>query len=185
MNTKSTILRTVATAALASAIAIGGFAATSSAHDDHDQPASLTGAQRQVIREATVQFRDVAAAEAAGYINTQSCAAHPELGGMGIHFVNPALIADGRVDPTKPEILVYEPTKQGLRLVAVEYFVADADQNLATDGDRPTLMGNAFEGPMPGHEPGMPIHYDLHAWVYKNNPSGELAAWNPRVKCPA
>ena len=177
-------LRRTLAAAIVTAVSIGGFATASEAHEDHEPAGELTGAQRQVIREATKQFRDVAAAEAAGYINGAACAAHPELGGMGIHFVNPALIGDGRVDPTMPEILVYEPTKNGLRLVAVEYFVVDADQNLATDGDRPTLMGNAFEGPMPGHEPGMPIHYDLHAWVFKNNPSGDLAAWNPRVSCP-
>jgi hypothetical protein len=38
---------------------------------------------------------------------------------------------------------------------------------------------------MPGHEPGMPVHYDLHAWVYLDNPLGELAVWNPNVTCPA
>ncbi len=44
-------------------------------------------------------------------------------------------------------------------------------------------MGHPFEGPMPGHEPGMPVHYDLHAWVFTDNPSGNLAAWNPKITC--
>lgn len=25
---------------------------------------------------------------------------------------------------------------------------------------------------------------DLHAWVYTNNPTGELSAWNPNITCP-
>ncbi len=60
----------------------------------------------------------------------------------------------------------------------------DDDQDISTDADRPTLMGHAFEGPMEGHEEGMPIHYDLHAWVYRHNPAGELSAWNPTISCP-
>jgi hypothetical protein len=34
------------------------------------------------------------------------------------------------------------------------------------------------------HEPGMPVHYDLHAWIWKRNPAGTFAMWNPRVECP-
>jgi hypothetical protein len=149
---------------------------------DHD---GLTSAQRTVIREATDKFRDVDTAIAAGYVPTDVCAELPDGGGgMGYHFVNPALAADAKVDPTTPEILVYVAAKDGrLRLGAIEYFVADSDQDLATDADRPTLMGHAFDGPMEGHEPGMPVHYDLHAWVYRANPAGELSAWNPRVSC--
>ena len=62
---------------------------------------------------------------------------------MGYHFVNPSLAFDAKVDPTMPEILVYNKTRDGrYRLDAVEYFVADADQNITTDTDRPTLMGH-------------------------------------------
>ena len=83
-----------------------------------------------------------------------------------------------------PEILVYHHDRRGrLRLGAVEYLAVDADQDVATDTDRPTLMGHAFDGPMEGHEPGMPVHYDLHAWVFTDNPDGELAAFNPSVRC--
>lgn len=36
------------------------------------------------------------------------------------------------------ELLLYLPRENGkLKLVGVEYFKVDADQNLATDGDRP------------------------------------------------
>jgi hypothetical protein len=35
-----------------------------------------------------------------------------------------------------------------------------------------------------GH-PEMPIHYDLHVWLYRHNPAGMFAMWNPSVHCPA
>jgi hypothetical protein len=63
---------------------------------------------------------------------------------------------DAKIDPEKPEILTYVPTANDLVLLAAEYFKADADQDLSTDGDRPTLFGRAFDGPMLGHAPGMP-----------------------------
>lgn len=165
------------------AAAIG--AGTAWATSDASSSARLTSAQRQVIKEATRQYRDVEAALAAGYLPSDQCAELPGVGGMGFHYVHPALVGDAEIDPTKPEILVYVPSKSGrLELGAVEYFRADADQNLETSDDRPTLMGHGFDGPMPGHEPGMPVHYDLHAWVFEHNPLGELAAWNSRVRCP-
>ena len=33
---------------------------------------------------------------------------------------------------------------------------------------------------MLGHEPGMPIHYDLHVWIWQHNPVGMLDMFNPR-----
>lgn len=153
------------------------------AHDDG--PSGLTKAQRTVIREATTQFKDVDVAIAAGYVPTDECVALPDgAGGMGYHFVQPQLISDNRIDPTMPEILVYQKDRSGkLKLGAVEYFVADDDQDLTTDADRPTLMSHPFEGPMAGHEEGMPVHFDLHVWLYRRNPAGELASWNPDVRC--
>ena len=37
---------------------------------------------------------------------------------------------------------------------------------------------------MLGHSATMPIHYDLHVWLYRQNPAGIFARWNPRVSCP-
>ena len=177
----------LATAALAASITVSQpFAG---AHDGEAHPPAetrddeLTGAQRQVIREATRHFADVDVAIAAGYLPTEECAEAPGLGAMGFHYVNPTLIGDGRIDPTMPEILLYAPKNGGLDLVGVEYMAFDADGSLATDDDRPSMMGHELEGPMPGHEPGMPVHYDLHAWVFTHNPSGGLATWNPAISC--
>ena len=76
------------------------------------------------------------------------------------------------------------PPASAPRTPTIEYFQADADQDLATDPDRPVLFGMPFDGPMLGHEPGMPIHYDLHVWLYRHDPAGRFAMWNPRVHCP-
>jgi hypothetical protein len=146
--------------------------------------ARLTGPQRAVLLAATRRFRDVGQAVAAGYVPTKDC-----VPGMGFHYVKPALAADTNIDPTLPEVLVYTPAADGaVRLGALEYFRADADQNLKTDEDRPTLFGQPFNGPMEGHpmppgQPPMPIHYDLHVWLYQANPSGQLATTSPLVDC--
>lgn len=167
----------VATAALA-AIAAGAVAALAAGGDPAVNAALATA------RAATAQYHDIDTALADGYIRVSGCTAAPGLGAMGFHYLNPAYAADSVIDPAKPELLLYAPKANGgLRLVGVEYFKADADQNVSTDGDRPALEGVSFDGPMEGHEPGMPIHYDLHAWVWKHNPSGNFAQFNPEVSC--
>jgi hypothetical protein len=95
-------------------------------------------------------------------------------------------VADAVVDPTLPEALLYAPGRSGEpRLVAVEYIKDDADGDAGTDEDRPSLFGEPFDGPMEGHEPGQPVHYDVHAWVWLANPEGDVAPFNPRVRCDA
>ncbi|GGO84086.1 hypothetical protein GCM10011584_00810 [Nocardioides phosphati] len=133
------------------------------------------------IRAATARFHDPQVAIDAGYIPTDVCVEAPGLGVMGQHWINPSLV--GSIDLRHPAILLYQPGTDGPELVAVEYFQPDADQDLSTDGDRPSLLGHPFDGPMLGHEPGMPIHYDLHAWVWQHNPAGTFAQFNPRGSC--
>jgi hypothetical protein len=155
---------------------------------------SPAGISRQLakVKAALDKYQSVDAAKADGYAPASPCEATPTDpdaswwgGGMGVHFVNPKLMAPGPIDPAKPPILTYLPTAGGgYQLLAAEYFKPDADQNVRTDGDRPTLFGRAFDGPMLGHAPGMPIHYDLHVWLWKANHSGLFAPYNPDVICP-
>lgn len=154
------------------------------------------------VKRATAAFHDLDKAIAAGYLSPAGlpCDESPA-GAMGIHAANPALMAPG-LDPLQPEVLLYLPKPGGgFRLVGVEYlqpalvqypdghvapwFSTDpwpADHTLVTP--TPTLFGASFQGPMPGHIPGMPWHYDLHVWAWAPNPSGTFAQWNPSISCP-
>jgi hypothetical protein len=175
---------TLAAACLAAlAVTASGVAA---AHPTHggDHAGGDHAGDLAKVRKATARFHSVAEARRAGYEQAGPCAEEPGVGGMGFHYVNPELVADPAVLPKRPEALLYEPRHGELRLVAVEWVRNDQDQDLDTDDDRPWLFGIPFDGPMLGHEPGQPIHYDLHAWVWKRNPMGTFAQWNPRVSCP-
>lgn len=144
------------------------------------------------VREALDQYRDPYLAVRDGYLSTLGCIVYPEggeegevkydRGAMGVHFMKPQLL-DGELDRTEPEILVYDREPDGtLRLVAAEWMVPEQ----AADG-RPTLFGQEFQGPMEGHEPLMPTafhHYDLHAWLWRDNPAGRFAPTNPAMECP-
>ncbi|MBA2620803.1 MAG: hypothetical protein H0U87_06355 [Acidobacteria bacterium] len=146
------------------------------------------------VRSATAKYHRVEVALADGYVADPVCVASPA-GGMGIHYVNPTLTRDASFDIRQPEVLLYEPMKNGkLRLVAVEYFApalvngapwfgmmppAPPNQFAAA----PRLFGQTFEGPMPGHNPAMPWHYELHVWIWKNNSAGMFAQFNPAVQC--
>jgi hypothetical protein len=137
--------------------------------------------QLAALREALRKYADPVVAVRDGYLSTLGCVAYPE-GAMGVHFINPAHIGP-TPDPLRPPLLVYEPAEGGrLRLVAAEWFVP-----LATGvRERPSLFGGPFDGPMAGHEPLMPgdlHHYDLHVWLFKENPAGLFNAINPAVGC--
>lgn len=148
--------------------------------------ASPPGAQLAPVRAATASFHNPDKALAAGYRPTSDCVAVPGLGVMGQHWVNPALFttAAAALDPTRPQALLYVPTRNGVRLVAVEYMVFAPGQQPAADPGQvdpngPALFGQHFNGLMAGHSPGMPTHWDLHAWIWTHNPAGTFAELNP------
>jgi hypothetical protein len=139
-------------------------------------PAAPSGAVLAGVRGATARFHDVSVAVAAGYVPVSPCESSVE-GGMGIHYLHPGLASDLDLDPVAPEVLLYEPSADGLRLVGVEWWVADVGQ------PAPEVHGLPLDGPMAGHSPDMPQHYDLHLWVWRHNPSGVTSVWNPKVNC--
>lgn len=139
------------------------------------------GGALSAVRQATAKYHDVATAVADGYVPVSPCVAGED-GVMGIHYAKPELLGQP-VDVRRPGMLLYVPTADGLELAGVEYFQADADQDVSTDADRPTVLGQAFDGPMAGHGEGMPVHYDLHVWLWKHNPSGTFAEYNPALSC--
>lgn len=129
---------------------------------------------------ATAAFQDVEAAEAAGYSSTLDglgCFENAETGGMGLHYLNEALM-DGAVDPATPEALVYELDHSGeiAGLVAHEYIIpVDAWEG----DDPPSVFGEEMH-----QHPVLPL-WVLHTWIWKDNPAGVFEDWNPTVRlCP-
>jgi hypothetical protein len=163
-----------------------GVAATA-AHADSSPPRPhYGGPSGQLVQAwaATVKFHSVNTARKAGYEPVGPCVQTPA-GALGIPYGNFALLNDGTVDPRKPEGLLYEPRADGgLRLVGVEYILIDRDQDPATDDDRPTLFGQAFDGPTAEPQAGLPVHYDLEVWLWRHNPDGLFATFNRNVHCP-
>ena len=146
-------------------------------------------AELDAIREGLAKYKDPYVAVRDLYLSTVGCVhydgmkmpGHMEYpkGGMGVHFVN--LTIQGPLDPMKPNVLIYEPVGDKLELVAAEWLVP-----VTVAKERPVLFGQPFQGPMEGHEPLIPqgfVHYDLHAWRFKDNPNGMFSPTNPDITC--
>jgi hypothetical protein len=136
----------------------------------------------ETVRHATVQFTDVNAATAAGYQSLFGCVSGPDQGAMGVHYINLALYADGTLDATRPEALIYEPSNGGLTLVGVEYIV-DAATWLAHNSSPPMLEGQAFQLVNSPNRYGLPSFFELHVWAWRESPNGAFVDWNTRVSC--
>jgi hypothetical protein len=89
-------------------------------HDRHLASASPT--LIEAVRQATEPFRDVNNA-APDYGPMLGCVSGPEVGAMGVDFV-----------------------------------------------DSPNRFG-------------LPAHYELHVWAWRENPNGAFVDWHPRVSC--
>ena len=169
---------------------IYGVAALSSspftvrAQEQH-RHASNASALVAVVKESTERFKDVAAAEAAGYGLMFGCVSGPDWGAMGLHYVNLPLVLDGELDATRPEIVIYEPLPNGrVRLIGADYLVL-ADAWHANHPEAPQLMGqlmHLFEAP---NRFGLPAFYTLHVWAWKDNPKGTFVNWHKNVSCDA
>lgn len=164
------------------------------------------------VRAATERFRDVEVALAEGYVrdpmnicDTADMMGRPAwLGAMGIHFFRPDLLGitappsprvDGNgthVDFLKPGILIYEPQADGsLELVAVENLVFQESWHAAGNVKPPKFQGVEYDTMQ--DDPATQIdeahmfepHYDRHVWIYRDNPNGVFAQFNPNVSCAA
>ena len=162
------------------------------------------------VRAATERFRDVNVALAEGYVrdpmnlcDTAEMMGRPAaLGAMGIHFFRPDLLGisgapnprvDGNgthTDFRRPAILIYEPQVDGsLQLVAVENLVFQAAWHAAGNSGPPSFHGVAWDAM--ADDPATRIdeahmfmpHYDRHVWLYRTNPNGTFAQFNPAVTC--
>jgi hypothetical protein len=133
--------------------------------------------QLAAVRALTAPFHDADAGIAAGWFAELSpCVEVPGLGGMGFHYGNPGYIENGQWDAMQPEVLLYEPQRNGrLRLVGVEYIVPFVFHG--PDEPAPMLFGQEFH---PNTTLGL---WALHVWLWRNNPAGMFADFNPKVSC--
>jgi hypothetical protein len=182
-----TVVLVVAAVALIPAVASAEEEAAA-----HDHAAHAAGLQDELaqVRGATARFHRVEDAIAAGYelgwVNgsgvriISGCVSHPTAGAMGYHYFNPQLVADNAVAALEPEVLVYESAPDGgLKLVAVEWVVRGPNTNPPGVPTAPSVLG------MPMHILVPAVGFWLkHAWIWKNNPAGMFADWNPEVSCP-
>lgn len=146
----------------------------------HDDGSTTVPSDQAAAMLATSAYQDLTAAEAAGYastLDTLGCFHDQAVGGMGVHFLDEDLM-DDQLDPATPEALVYELDVDGevVGLVAHEYIVP---VEAWTSDEPPALFGQ----PLHRH-PTLPL-WVLHVWLWKTNPNGTFADFNPAVRpCP-
>lgn len=171
--------------ALTLATALTAAAVQALAHEAPTEPLPPLSQSVQQVRQATRAFKDVQAAVQAGYGPFLSCVSEGAAGAMGVHYLNNTLVSDADVDPLKPEALTYEPQADGsLQLVGAEYIVFQASWDAAHE-QPPSLFGHPFHLVRSPNRYGVDAFYELHFWVWRANPFGLFADWNPAVKCPA
>lgn len=145
----------------------------------------------EAVRTALDRFQDPYAALREGYFSTVGCLEFPggavegemayKPGAMGVHFLNPLYVGP-TLDPLKPQVLLYEWADGRLRLTGAEWFAP-----VEVSPTAPTIFGRTLDGPMEGHEPILPRelhHWDLHVWLWKENPNGLFHPTNSAVTCP-
>jgi hypothetical protein len=154
------------------------------------QTLQLTSQQRgnasaliKIVRESTERFKDVSVAEGEGYVLQFGCVTGPDSGAMGLHYVNGDLVNRGELDPTRPQIVIYEPTPNGgLRLIGADFLLLADAWDKKKQGP-PELMGQLFHYWETPNRFGLPAFYTLHVWAWKDNPNGAFVNWHPKVSC--
>jgi hypothetical protein len=174
------------------------------------RPASSPEPTLDAVRAATERFKDVNVALKEGYVRdpmnicdaAEMMGKPAKLGVMGIHFFRPDLLGitappsprvngNGRhTDFLKPSILIYEPQADGsLALVAIENLVFKAAWEQAGNSKPPSYQGVPYDTMI--DDPATAIdeahmfepHYDRHVWLYRDNPNGIFAQFNPNATC--
>ena len=161
------------------------------------------------IRASTMKYTDIKIALSEGYmLPAEHCmVANDEgqprqLGAMGLHFIRPDLLkptqtaprVDGvgtHADFNQPGVLIYEPQADGsMELVAIENLVWVKAWEAAGNTAPPSYNGYDYylmidnpATPNVDEAHGFEPHYELHWWMYRENPNGQFAPFNPAVTC--
>lgn len=162
------------------------------------------------VRTATERFRDVNVALKEGYVRDPGnmcddagmMGKPAALGVMGVHYFRPDLLGitgppsprvngtGTHTDFTKPAVLIYEPqADETMQLVAVENLVFIKSWEAAGNKAPPSFQGKVYDTMI--DDPATAVdeahnfepHYDRHVWIYRDNPNGVFAQYNPKVTC--
>ena len=144
------------------------LAALAFAGCDTNDPDDALQHELDRVRAATARYADLATALADGYVDIDLT-----IPNMGAHYLKQPLL-DAAFDLERPELLVYAPHGQAMKLVAVEYAVplelAAAPPEGFTGEDDVWFRNEEFQ------------LWTLHAWLYEDNPDGVFASHNPHVQ---
>lgn len=197
-------------AAIVAVVSAGSLVATGAAVTNAPPAPGPDEPTLAEVRHATERFRDVNVALAEGYIrdpfdlcDTAAMMGRPASeGAMGIHYFRPDLLGitappsprvsgvGTHTDFRTPSILIYEPQANGsLELVAVENLVFAAAWRAAGHTEPPSFHGVPYDSM--ADDPSTPLdeahmfdpHFDRHVWIYRENPNGVFAPFNPAVTC--
>jgi hypothetical protein len=133
------------------------------------------------LRQAVSGLHELSAAQKAGYTvavghptDGHTCLSDVS-GAMGVHYLNSTLV-DSTVVVTKPQLMIYEPQRDGsTKFVGVEYIIPFKIRSATRQP--PVLFGQSFQ-----KDETFQL-WALHAWIGRSNPSGMFAMWNPEVSC--
>jgi hypothetical protein len=156
-------------------------AGTGAGGSEQEQTASSTLVQ--IVREATERFVDVNAATAAGYAPAFGCVTGPDMGAMGVHYINNALVSGGELNANQPQALIYEPAGTAMKLVGVEYITLAENWLTAHQQAPPVLDGQLLQYIGTPNRYGLPGLFELHVWAWRDNPHGAFVDWNTHVSC--
>lgn len=193
--------------AIGAAIAAIGLAtiaapSTAAAHD--------VAAEIEKVRVATLKYNDIKVALAEGFvpappgdcITAAKEGLPPAWGGMGIHYIHPAMLKIKGAEPKvhgdsthtdfmKPAILLYDPQADGsMKLVGVENLVFLHAWQQAGNQAPPTFAGRSYDtmadsSSTPHDEAhNFEPHMDQHIYFAKGaNPRDQLNPFHPSVTC--
>jgi len=168
-------MRLLPPAAIAAVLALIVSGCGSGGIGDPDQRQRL-----ELIRQATLEYENLDVALGNGYRPLPRCIESTDgSGALGLEYLQLRRARDRQINLLQPEQLFYEEQPNGGPpvLVGVGYLVPD-------EGQKPpnSPLGH-LDGPIPGQFRGEATHFELHAWVGRENPDGVLAFFNPNVKC--
>ncbi|MBC7842635.1 MAG: hypothetical protein H7099_09990 [Gemmatimonadaceae bacterium] len=135
------------------------------------------------IAAATAKYQRESVAVNDGYTFITPCFfSAVGLGARGQLYRKTPLL-DGLIDPKQPEILLYEPQEDGqMKLVGVHFVVLAAPWDAANPGVVPMLGSEPLrDRRAPGAAP-FPS-YSIFVALWRRNPSGLYADFNPAVSC--